>query len=316
MLNKVNLARADLNLLVLFEAVFEELHVGRAAGRLHVSASAVSHGLGRLRRLMQDPLFLRHPKGVVPTDRARLLAGPVAEVLERARQVMSQAEVFDPAKSRRRFLIGAPDGASAVLLPPLLARLRREAPGIDLGVRNLVGRFEEAFTELDAKELDIALVPLPEVPARFVTRPLYQEDFMLVARKGHPLAKNCTLPRYAAAPQVMVSMSGDAHGLVDVLLAKRKFTRRVVLTVSNFMQALAIAAESDLVAALPRHFVAKHAKRYEVTSFEPPMPLMSSPIIAVAPQVATRDGGLAWLLDLLASTAQTIKVKRPKSASS
>ena len=71
MLNKMNLARADLNLLVLFEAVFEELHVGRAAKRMHISASAVSHGLGRLRRLMQDPLFLRHPKGVVPTERAK-----------------------------------------------------------------------------------------------------------------------------------------------------------------------------------------------------------------------------------------------------
>lgn len=264
---------------------------------------------------MKDPLFLRHPKGVVPTDRARLLAAPVAEVLERARQVMSQAEIFDAATSRRRFMIGAPDGASAVLLPPLLARLRREAPGIDLGVRNLVGRFEEAFAELDAKFLDIALVPLPEVPARFVTRSLYQEDFMLVARKGHSLAKNCTLPRYAAAPQVMVSMNGDPHGLVDVLLAKRKHTRRVVLTVPNFMQALAIVSESDLVAALPRHFVAKHASRYDVVSFEPPLPLLSSPIIAVAPQVATRDGGLAWLLDLLASTAKTIKVKQPKSAS-
>jgi DNA-binding transcriptional LysR family regulator len=310
MLNKVNLARADLNLLVLFEAVFEELHVGRAAGRLHVSASAVSHGLGRLRRLMQDPLFLRHPKGVVPTDRARSLAGPVAEVLERARQVMSQAQEFDPARSRRRFLIGAPDGASAVLLPPLLARLRKVAPGIDLGVRNLVGNFEEALAELDAKELDIAIVPLPEVPARFVMRKLYEEDFMLVARKGHPLAKNCSLARYAAAPQVMVSIGGDPHGLVDVLLAKRKHTRRVVLTVPNFLQALAIAAESDLVAALPRHFVAKHAPLYNVLSFEPPFPLMAAPIAAVAPQVATRDGGLAWLLDLLASTAQNIKVKR------
>src|SRR5688572_23448812 len=180
MLNKVNLARADLNLLVLFEAVFEELHVGRAAGRLHVSPSAVSHGLGRLRRLMEDPLFLRHPKGVVPTDRARALAAPVAEVLERARGIMAQAQAFDPASSRRRFMIGAPDGASAVLLPPLLARLRRQAPGIDLGVRNLIGRFEEALAELDQKPLDVALVPLPEVPSRFVSRELYHEDFVLV----------------------------------------------------------------------------------------------------------------------------------------
>jgi DNA-binding transcriptional LysR family regulator len=313
MLNKLNLARADLNLLVLFEAVFEELHVGRAAERLHVSPSAVSHGLGRLRILMKDPLFLRHPKGVVPTDRARSLAAPVAEVLDRARQVMSQAEVFDPTRSKRRFVIGAPDGASAVLLPPLLATMRAQAPGIDLGVRNLVGRFEEAFTELDAKTLDVALLPLPDIPARFVSRVLYQEDFVLVLRKGNPLARNLTLARYAAAPHIMVSASGDPYGLVDLILGKRKLTRRVMLTVSNFLHALAMVAESDLVAALPRHFVAKHASRYEVVSVEPPISLLSSPIVAVAPQVATRDGGLAWLMEELVKAAQSLKVKRPRA---
>ncbi len=105
MLNKTNLARIDLNLLVLFEAVLEERHVGRAAIRLHVSPSAVSHGLGRLRRLMNDPLFLRQPKGVVPTERAKLLATPVADILDRARQVLANAEGFDPRKSVRRFVI-------------------------------------------------------------------------------------------------------------------------------------------------------------------------------------------------------------------
>jgi DNA-binding transcriptional LysR family regulator len=305
MLNKVDLARMDLNLLVLFEAVFEELHVARAAARLHVSASAVSHGLGRLRVLMRDPLFLRHPKGVVPTDRARALAGPVTEVLERARQVMAQAEEFDPAKSTRRFMLGAPDGASAVLLPTLLSTLRREAPGIDLGVRNLVGRgFEQALTELDAKSLDVALMPVPDVPARFITRVLYQEDFVLVVRADHPLARGATLARYVAAPHLVVSESGEPHGQVDELLAKRKLRRRIVMTVPNFLQALAIVAESDLVGAMPRQFVAKHAPRHTVAVLEPPIPLLSAPIVAVAPQVATRDGGLAWFLDAIERAAK------------
>src|SRR5690349_13014390 len=160
MLNRINLARIDLNLLVLFEAVLEERHVGRAAARLHVSPSAVSHGLGRLRRLMHDPLFLRQPKGVVPTEKAKQLAMPVADILERTRQVMANAERFDPRKSVRRFVIGAPDAVSAVILPALLTRLRRDAPGIDIGVRNLVGQFELALTELDQRTLDIALLPV------------------------------------------------------------------------------------------------------------------------------------------------------------
>jgi DNA-binding transcriptional LysR family regulator len=313
MLNRVNLARVDLNLLVLFEAVFEEQHVARAAARLHVSASAVSHGLGRLRILLRDPLFLRHPKGVVPTDRARALAGQVAEVLDRARQVMAQAEEFDPAKSARRFMLGAPDGASAVLLPALLGTLRREAPGIDLGVRNLVGRgFEQALIDLDAKSLDVALMPATDMPARFTARVLYQEDFVIVVRADNPLAKAMTLARYVSAPHLVVSESGDPQGPVDQLLAKRDLRRRIVLTVPNFLKALAIIAESDLVGAMPRHFAEKHAARYDVAVLEPPIPLLSAPIVAVAPGVAMRDGGLAWFLDAIerAARASTAATKR------
>lgn len=252
---------------------------------------------------MQDPLFLRQPKGVVPTERAKQLALPVAEILERARQVMASAERFDPGKSARRFIIGAPDAVSAVMLPSLLAELRRAAPGIDLGVRNLVGQFETALAELDERTLDVALLPLDDPPARFVARTLYHEDFVIVRRADHPI-KKLTLARYCAAPHLVVSVSGDPHGMVDELLAKRGMTRRVVLTVSNFLHALAVVAESDLVAALPRQFVARYAGRFRVVYSEPPTPLMSSPIRAIAPQVATMDGGLTWLLGLLERAAK------------
>src|ERR671927_1845097 len=99
MLHKIDLSRADLNLLVLFEVVLDARHVGRAAERLNLTPSAVSHGLGRLRRLLSDPLFLRTPKGVVPTARAMELAAPIAEVLARVRSVLTTAEPFDATKS-------------------------------------------------------------------------------------------------------------------------------------------------------------------------------------------------------------------------
>lgn len=121
MLNGIDLSRADLNLLVLFEAVLEEHHVGRAADRLNLTPSAVSHGLGRLRWLLNDPLFLRTPKGVVPTARATELAAPIADILARVRSVMATAAPFNPSTAVRRFAIGAPDGVSAVILRPLLA---------------------------------------------------------------------------------------------------------------------------------------------------------------------------------------------------
>src|SRR5687768_14615725 len=155
MLNKIDLSRVDLNLLVLFEIVLEERNVGRAAERLSLSPSAVSHGLGRLRRLLNDPLFLRTPKGVVPTERAMELAERVTDILARARSIISTAEPFDPATSTRRFTIGAPDGVSAVFLSPLLAELCQRGPGIGIsvrqvlprGVRAIEGAWESVFTD-------------------------------------------------------------------------------------------------------------------------------------------------------------------------
>ena len=304
MLNKTNLARIDLNLLVLFEAVLEERHVGRAAVRMHVSPSAVSHGLGRLRRLMHDPLFLRQPKGVVPTDRARQLAAPVADILERARAVLTKAEKFDPAKSARRFVIGAPDGVSAVILPALLADIRRHAPGIDLAVRNLVGQFDDSLAQLDQRMLDVALLPLRDIPARFVARTLYEEDFVIARRAGSVAVRKMSVASYVAAPHLIVSTRGEPQGPLDAELAKRGLSRRVVLTVSNFMHALAIVAESDLICALPRQFVAKQGARYKVVTSEPPFPFLNSPIRLIAPQAGVADRGLAWLIDAIERAAK------------
>jgi DNA-binding transcriptional LysR family regulator len=312
MLNKTNLARVDLNLLVLFEAVLEERHVARAAVRLHISPSAVSHGLARLRRLLQDPLFLRQPKGVAPTARARELAAPVADILERARQVMESVEPFDAQKSVRRFVIGAPDGASAVVLPSLLEDLRANAPGIDLRVRNLVGQFDLALAALDDRSLDAAIVPLADLPARFVSCKLYDEDFVVVRRAGTPAGKHLTVASYCALPHLVVSATGDTHGPIDRELAKRGKTRRVVLSVSNFLQALALVSETDLAAALPRQFVAKHAAHYRVVTSEPPFPFLSAPLRVVAPQVATLDAGLLWLLDAIERAGKHAKMPRPR----
>ena len=94
MLQETDLSQVDLNLLVLFEAVTQERHVGRAASRLHLSPSAVSHGIGRLRLVLRDPLFLKHPKGMVPTERANELAPLITDILQRVRGVVATAEGY------------------------------------------------------------------------------------------------------------------------------------------------------------------------------------------------------------------------------
>lgn len=312
MLNEIDLSRTDLNLLVLFETVMRERHVGRAADRLNLSASAVSHGLGRLRRLLNDPLFLKTPKGVVPSARALALEALIADALARVRKVVSSAGPFDPKTSTRRFTVGAPDGVSAVFLPRLLEEIGRDAPGVDIAVRQLLPvagesvpdrAWRNAFTDLETRAMDVAVIPSDAVPARFATHALYEEDFVLGMRAGHPLRRGPSLERYCAAQHLVVSLTGDPHGFVDEVLAQSGLSRRVALTVPNFMFALAVIAQTDLVCALPARFAAAHAKRFGLVVAEAPLPLGRFRLNAVVPEVAMMDAGVAWFVAQLAASA-------------
>lgn len=321
MLNEIDLSRADLNLLTLFDVVLKERHVGRAAKRLNLTASAISHGLGRLRRLLNDPLFLRTPKGVVPTARALELAEPVAEILAQVRRVVATAAPFDPKTSTRRFTLTSPDGVSAVFVPPLLAALRKEAPGIDLSIRQLLppretrlfnNAWESVLTELDARTSDIAIAPIVDIPARFIARRLYEEEFVVAMRSGHPFARNPTLDRFCAAHHVVVSLAGDPFGFVDDALARLGRTRRVALTVPNFGFAMSLIATTDLLAALPRSFVVTRAADFGVVSVPLPLKTMRYDMQAVAPKAALMDAGLAWMFELVAHHGSARAKKRKR----
>ena len=309
MLNETDLSRIDLNLLVLFEIVFRERHVGRSAERLHLSSSAVSHGLGRLRALLGDPLFLKTPKGVVPTERALQLSTSVAEILARVRGVVSTATPFDPRQSTRRFVIGAPDGISSVILPPLLETLRGAAPGIDVGIRQLLPAqgfsvphlaWKDALKELEDRAMDVAIIPFDDIPVRFHKAKLYEEEFVIAFRKGHSFQRNPTLKHFRELDHLVVSHTGDVSGFVDVELAKNGLSRRVALTVPNFMFALSVLAETGLVSALPKRFVEIHGARFGVVMATPPLPLPRFSINIIVPKVAMMDAGLAWLVQSLA----------------
>lgn len=308
MLHETDLSRVDLNLLVLFEAVLAEQHVGRAASRLNLSPSAVSHGLSRLRRLFNDPLFLRAPKGVVPTERGLALAQPIADILLNARRLIAGAEPFDPATSGRRFVIGAPDGGSAKIVLSVLAELNRAAPHIDLAFVSVLpsnSGWTNAFASLDARDVDMLLLPfaerfgLSEAPARFVTRPLYREGFVVALRQGHPMANGLTLDQYCALQHVLVSASGARDGFVDMFLTRRNLSRRITVTVPNFLMALEVIANSDLIAAVPRVFMADHARRFDLCTVEMPLPMPSAEYHTVLPKAGLADAGLVWLLDTI-----------------
>jgi DNA-binding transcriptional LysR family regulator len=309
MLHQTDLSRVDLNLLVLFEAVLAEQHVARAAGRLNLSPSAVSHGLARLRRMFNDPLFLRSPKGVVPTERGLTLAQPIADILQNARKLVASAEPFDPATSSRRFVIGTPNGGSAEIALTLLKHLCAAAPGIDLGFvsipRTRLG-WDHAFARLDERKVDLAILPFrdslgfAEVPARFVTRFLYEDGLVVGMRRGHDFAADPTLARYCAAQHLLVSVTGEIDGIVDRYLTEMGLTRRVSVTVPNSTVAFEMVESTDLLVSAPRRLVATQTERFGLMVAELPMALPTSQIRVILPKAGMADDGLVWLLDAIA----------------
>lgn len=314
MLKHVDLSRTDLNLLVLFEAVMQERHVGRAAQRMNLSPSAVSHGLGRLRSLLGDPLFIKTPRGVTPTDRALALEETIAEVLAGARRIVETSAPFEPRTSTRAFTLGAPDATAAVFLPPLVSLLRKQAPHLDMRIRSLMPApgatsaevaWRNAFADLDTRAMDVAVLPADAAPARFSMVTLFSEGFVIAARSGHPWLAKPTLARFLAQDHLVVSQTGDPFGFVDAALAERGLKRRVTLTAPNFMLALALLAQSDLLAAIPASLFRLHGPRFRLKSTKPPLTLPGFDINAITPKPALQDVGVSWLVTSLARACST-----------
>jgi DNA-binding transcriptional LysR family regulator len=305
MLHQTDLSRVDLNLLVLFEAVLAEQNVARAASRLNLSPSAVSHGLARLRRMLNDPLFLRSPKGVVPTERAMDLAGPITRILDHARDLLTSAAPFDPATSRRRFRIGTPNGGSADVVLALLRHVRRVAPGIDLGFLSIprtAHGWDQAYARLDDRTIDVAILPFRdqpgfvEVPARFIARDLFADDLLVGMRQGHAFAADPSLQTYCDANHLLVSVTGQVDGIVDRYLGAIGLSRRVVVTVPNSMVAFEMVSASDLLVSAPRRLVMAQAQRFGLAVAELPLAVPPSRIRVLLPRAGLADAGLAWLL--------------------
>ena len=319
MLNPAQLLRVDVGLLVVFSTVLEERHVARAAEKLNLTPSAVSHGLSRLRRLLHDPLFFKTSTGVKPTERAIALAGPIADLLSRVEGIMSAAGPFDARTARRSFKIGAPDAVAPVFLAPLISRLATDAPGIDIRLLQLMPQhqgkatsqvWQDTLAELDSHRLDLAILPIGALPSRYAERLLFEEDFVVAMRKRHPLARALNLTSYVKAQHLLVSAIGDPLGIVDIRLAEQGHSRRVTLTVPNFMMALAQLAESDLIATLPRHLVEQHATRFHLVARPMPFRWTTDSVRIVTSQAAMADAGVAWLFEVLTSCISPHSVSR------
>ena len=268
----MNISAINLNLVVVLDALLAERNVSRAGRRLGLSQPAVSNALAQLRLLLRDPLFVRAPAGVVPTERALALAGPVRAALATLEGALAPEAAFDPATAERTFVVAATDFMEFVLLPRLLARLAAEAPGIRLQLRSWP--FHRVPEALATGEVDLALGFHAALPPRHRAETLFEDQFVVIVRKGHPrVGRRLSLDTYASLSHILVTQEASSQGVVDLALARLGRQRTVGLRTSHFLMVPPIVAATDMVAALSVFVAEWHARVLPLAIFRPPVAL-------------------------------------------
>lgn len=249
----MNLAEFDLKALLVFDAVMMERSTTKAGYRLAMSQPAVSSALKRLRYALKDELFIRGADGMRPTPRALELAAPIRQALTQLSEALEPVE-FIPANASRTFTFAMADHAASLILPALAERLEKLAPYIDIRVKPNTNF--NAPELLDSGEIDLAIGLFPNPPERLRAAALIEDEYVCAMRRNHPLArKPLDLNNYLSAKHLLVSLSGEPTGFVDVLLESQGLRRRIAMTVNQFSVGPAILRRSNLVVTVVRRAI-------------------------------------------------------------
>lgn len=319
------LATLDLNLLLVFDAIYAERSATRAGQRLGLSQSAVSHALARLRERMGDELFVKGADGMIPTPRARSVARRVHASLSALQTALGDTR-FEPAASEHCFTIAADAYARAVLLPTLIGLLRERAPGVELRIKLGLTGLTDA---IDNGEIDVAIACYAGVPERFGLQELLEERHVWALRADHSAAAGpLTLERLADLPHLVRIIPGDDDARDDLPSAGRGLVRRAIqdddgafaralasigrrgstyLTIPDSYAALAAVGRSDLAALVPERMGRDLAAHFGLRLFDPPYP---SPVVALSMVWEPGNGAIpatAWLRELIAEAAEQVR---------
>ncbi len=286
--------RIDLNLFVVFDAIYSQQSLTRAAGVLHVSQPAVSNALARLRQALDDPLFVRSNTGMSPTPLARQLIVPIRESLKNLESCVQLRRSFDPASARQTIRLHATEHAEMHLLPQLLNLLEKAAPGIDLEV--VFTRRRDIPVELAGGNLQLAIdAPLIN-SGDLLTRLLSKDHYVCVMRPDHPLAgSNLQLEDFLAYRHVHISSRSRGSGHVDLALRAVGEQRRIGLRLQHYAGLQAVLHQSDYLAAVP----ASLAQQWTLS--QKPLPFEASPLELHMfwHKGADHDPTIMWLRDTI-----------------
>ena len=300
----MNLAAIDLNLLVVLHAVLEEGSAAAAAKRLHVTPPAISNALARLRALLDDPLFVRSGRGLVPTPRALELAPVLARTFGEIEGALDGGRSFDPKTTTRELTIALADADQVATLPKIATAFVRAMPRAQLrvvSVDTLVSR-----GGLAEGAADVVIGPSVEGPG-IHTRPLFVEEAVMVVRKGHPRVKR-TLTRelFGSLRHVDVHLALGRGGVgnkaaVDAF-ARMGLVRDIAITVPTFAAAAMVVASTDLVSGMPRRMAERFAKMVPLAIVGAPFPAMRFEMLLSWHDRTDRDPAVAAFRELIAAT--------------
>jgi DNA-binding transcriptional LysR family regulator len=293
----VNLKTFDLNLMLVFDALMRTRNVTLAGENIGLSQSATSNALNRLREAFNDPLFVRTPKGMVPTPLAEELAPSVEAALSQLRVVIDEKRAFDPASAQRTYRILMSDVGQIYFLPRLTAFLRGRAPQINIEtVEMQVRQVQEAMA---AGYVDLAVGFLEEFGPNFHRQKLFMNDWVCVVSQTHPTIRGApTEADYLNGVHLSYIPPGGSHVLLDQILDRffeaRKARRRVALRVAHSTGLSGIVAESDLILTVPRALALSYASYSRINVFPLPFATPQIEIVQMWHDRFHRDGGHQW----------------------
>jgi DNA-binding transcriptional LysR family regulator len=298
------MSNPDFNLLVTLDTVLAEGSVARAAQRLHLSPSAMSRALARLRETTGDPLLVRAGRGLVPTPRALELRAQVSQLVQDAKAVLRPAEQLKLTQLVRTFTIRTREGFVENFGADLIARVGEEAPGMRLCFMQKPNKESTSLRD-GTVDLEIGVVGKttgPEVRAHA----LFTDRFTGVVRMGHPLSQGEITPtRYAGGRHISVSRRGRDKGPIDDALKPFGLERAIVTIVGSFSTALALARASDLVASVPERQTGN--LRAGMQSFPLPIPTPEITISLLWHPRMDADPAHRWLRSLVVDTCAAIR---------
>ncbi|MGO1068701.1 LysR family transcriptional regulator [Lysobacter sp. CA199] len=292
----------DLNLLKVFEAVYREHNLSRAAQALYLTPSAVSHALTRLRQHFDDPLFVRDGRRMSATPACQRIAPQLIDTLGRLRELLQQWDRFDPLQTRQGFRIGMPDATESALLPALAQALHAQAPGATLASVAVARR--ELGRELAAGQVDLAVdvaLPISE-PVRH--RPLFQDGFCVVMREGHSLAKRLSLKQYLQARHVAVSSRASGQVIEDIALLNLGLQRTIALRCQNYHSAGEAVAQSDALLTMPAGLAGRIAANARLRRVSVPFALPAAQVHLYWHANSELEPANRWLRELVVTVCE------------